>query len=210
MSPILYTPSSALANRLVGKEFLIFDFDGTIANTSPLHAQAFAETLAPYGISVCYQHIAGLRTADALHTCFHQSRLEPPSASELKSLVDQKQQRVRALIRTSLQPILPMDSFLRWAQTRFQMGLVTSGSRGTVESALHKLEYQSFFSNKIFAEDVKNGKPDPEGFELALTLKGCNPGQSIVFEDSAAGFLAAKSAKLDCVDVTCPTYALAE
>lgn len=205
----MLTLSPALSKLLSGKQLLIFDFDGTIADTSPLHAQAFTETLAPFGIVVCYQHIAGLRTAEALLSCFDEAGLEPPTSCELKTLVNEKQQRVRELIQTSLQPIPPMDAFLRWAHTRYQMALVTSGSRETVGLALNKLNYQSLFKTQIFAEDVRAGKPDPEGFNLALKTQSCKAGQALVFEDSKAGFQAATAAKLDFVDINHPVYALA-
>ena len=54
---------------LQGKRLLIFDFDGTVADTSPLHAAAFAQVLAPLGIAVDYPAIAGLKTLDAMRKC---------------------------------------------------------------------------------------------------------------------------------------------
>lgn len=195
------TPSRALLQALIGKELLIFDFDGTIADTSPLHAQAFAYTLAPLGISICYQSISGMRTADALMSCFKSSGLEPPSSSSLQLLVAQKQQRVQELIGLALEPLPQVSAFLSWLKPHYSMALVTSGSRSTVTLALDKLGYSSLFPLKIFAEDVKAGKPDPEGFLLALEFHKCVPQNALVFEDSEAGFQAAAAANLDFINV---------
>lgn len=193
---------------IAGKKLLIFDFDGTIANTSPLHAKAFKDTLAPLEVPVCYSNIAGLRTADAMLNCFHQSGLTPPSSSQLSLLVSEKQHRVRKLIETSLQPIPQIDSFLRWSHTRYSLALVTSGSKATVSLALHKLDYQSLFQTQLYAEDVKSGKPDPEGFNLALKLESCKPAHALVFEDSKIGFQAATAADIEFVDVNHPSFGL--
>lgn len=191
----------SLTQSLTDKQLLIFDFDGTIADTSPLHNQAFVDTLSPLGVSVSYPHIAGLRTAEAILTCMDQSGLVLPSHDELQSLVVEKQRRVRSLITTYLQPFPPMNAFLQWAKYRYQLALVTSGSRATVTLALQKLAYTSLFHPQIFAEDVASGKPDPEGFLLALKLSSCIPENALVFEDSEAGFHAAISANISYINV---------
>ena len=198
----------ALAKVITGKKLLIFDFDGTIADTSHLHAQAFSEVLAPLAISVGYQQIAGMRTDDAIKYCFSKAKMPQPSVEELHLLVSAKQRCVRDLISVFLEPLPGMDAFLRWAKTRFLMALVTSGSRETVSLALDKLGYDSTFQAKIFAEDVKFAKPDPEGFMLALQAFSCMPEDALVFEDSTIGFKAAARANIDCIDISNGDFAL--
>jgi HAD superfamily hydrolase (TIGR01509 family) len=197
----MLTSSSDLSQALVGKQLLIFDFDGTIADTSSLHAQAFADTLNPLGLSVCYPQIAGMRTAEALLRCFDSAGREPPTPNDLQLLVGKKQQRVQDLISMLLEPLPAINKFLNWAQSRYAMALVTSGSRSTVTLALHKLGYVSLFKTMIFAENVKAGKPDPEGFLLALKAHHCDPRHALVFEDSEAGFQAAVRANISFLDV---------
>lgn len=60
-----------LEDALRGKRLLIFDFDGTVADTTHLHAAAFSEVLATLGIEVDYPSIAGLKTLDAMRQCLH-------------------------------------------------------------------------------------------------------------------------------------------
>lgn len=202
------TPAPALLNALIGKKMLIFDFDGTVADTSLLHAQAFADTLVPLGLLFCYPDIAGMRTSDAILHCYDYSGINRPSPAVLKHLVLKKQQRVRDLINISLQPSPLMDEFLQWSKSRFFIALVTSGSRATVTLALNKLGYASLFRTFIFAEDVKLAKPDPEGLLLALHSFDCRPEEVLVFEDSAAGFTAASKANLQCINIHISDYAL--
>ena len=192
--------SNKLLQLLDGKRLLIFDFDGTVADTSPLHAAAFEETLAPLGVPVDYPSIAGLKTSDAIRQCLTAAG-KMVSAKELDTLVSEKQSKVRQMIGKGLSPLLGVDEFLRWARPRYQLGMVTSGSRATVSLALASLGYETWFEPLICADDVQHAKPDPEGFLKLLEITGVTPNSALVFEDSAAGFSASRQAGLEFVDV---------
>jgi HAD superfamily hydrolase (TIGR01509 family) len=189
-----------LSELLQGKRLLIFDFDGTVADTSPLHAAAFLQVLAPYGIKLDYPQIAGMKTSDALRKCFSVTG-QSIEDTALVALVAAKQQCVRNMISMDLNPLPGMDAFLIWARQRYQLAMVTSGSRHTVTLALEKLGFEDWFNPLICAEDVQHSKPHPEGFLTVMSRTGQFAEQTLVFEDSAAGFAAAAAAKLDCYDV---------
>lgn len=190
---------AGLDQLLLGKQLLIFDFDGTVADTTPLHAEAFAQVLAPLGVMVNYLTIAGLNTRDAMQKCLAGTGHTLPDA-EMAALVSAKQQCVRQMIARGLEPLPGVDAFLRWAKPRFRMAMATSGSRGTVSLALEKLGYSDWFDPLVCADDVVRSKPDPEGFLKVLQMTGLSADAALVFEDSEAGFLAAAAAGLDCVD----------
>jgi HAD superfamily hydrolase (TIGR01509 family) len=192
-------PPSHIGSLLAGKSALIFDFDGTVAETTPLHARAFEETLAPFGFAVDYRSIAGLKTQDAIVRCLRaEGRCE--TDFDLAALVAEKQRRARALIAEELKPIPAMEAFLVWARSRFRMAVVTSGSHSTVTLALRKLGYQDWFEPIVCADDVARAKPAPDGFLKALAAMQERPEQALVFEDSQAGFEAARVAGLAVVD----------
>jgi HAD superfamily hydrolase (TIGR01509 family) len=192
-----------VSSLLKGKTLLIFDFDGTLANTGPLHAKAFKEILEPHGITVDYPAIAGMKTADAIQKCLLSIGLNL-SEVKLDELVTAKQNYVRELIQKQLLPLPGVDAFLRWAKTRYRLALYSSGSRGTVELSLRKLGYTDWFDPMLCAEDVKVAKPSPEGFKKILQVSKISANFAIVFEDSEAGLLAATRASLDVVDVNPP------
>lgn len=185
---------------LQGKALLIFDFDGTVADTSPLHALAFAQVLAPLQVPVHYESIAGLRTADAMRMCASSAGVEL-AASQLEELVAAKQRLVRQMIARELRPLPGVDAFLRWARPRYRLSMATSGSRGTVELALNKLGYDRWFDPLVCAEDVPRAKPHPDLFLRVLALTGCPPQQALVFEDSEAGMASARAAGIHHIDV---------
>lgn len=193
--------SPTLKSALVSKYLLIFDFDGTLADTSPLHQQAFSEVLSPLGLHTDYESIAGLSTADAILQVFNSEGLATPSPSLLNRLKAQKQARVRHLITHKLDPLPQVSSFLLWARPRFRMAIVTSGSRGTVQLALQKLGYLDLFDLVICSEDTASSKPNPEGLLKALHFFNCQPYDALVFEDSKAGFQAALNASIDFFDI---------
>ena len=193
-------PAANLAEALRGKRLLIFDFDGTVADTTPLHAAAFSQTLAPLGIAVDYANIAGLKTLDAMRQCLNGAG-RTLDEDVLAALVTAKQHCVRQMLDHALQPLPGVDAFLRWARPRYKLAMVTSGSRGTVSLALEKLGYTGWFDPLICADDVEMAKPAPEGFLMALQLTALSAGDALVFEDSEAGFVAADAAGLMYVDV---------
>lgn len=185
---------------LTGKKLLIFDFDGTIADTSPLHAAAFEKVLLPLGVSVRYASIAGMKTADAMVHCTTSCGVVL-ATKELNELVTAKQMLVREMMRTKLFPLPGVDRFLRWARQRYQLSMATSGSRGTVGLALERLGYAKWFDPLVCAEDVEHAKPHPDAFQKVLEMTGCSPDSALIFEDSDAGLLAAKAAGVDCVHI---------
>lgn len=189
-----------LTEALHGKQLLIFDFDGTLADTSQLHAAAFNEVLAPWGGVAHYPAIAGLRTHDALAKCFATSGLNV-SESQLEKLTIAKQAHVRKLIQKELRPLPGVDEFLRWARPRYRLALYSSGSRGTVTLAMEKLGYMGWFDPMLCAEDVVYAKPHPEGFLKVLAISCIEAERALVFEDSDAGIEAAERAYLATSDV---------
>lgn len=202
--------NTKINNLLADKRLLIFDFDGTLADTSSLHAQAFSETLAPLGIIVDYSKLAGRKSVDALLQCFADAELTIPDKQTLTNLVLEKQGRVRTLINEKLEPLPGAHEFLLWAKKNYLIALVTSGSRDTVELALKKLGWMGWFDPILFAEDVANSKPNPEGFLRVLEITGTAVKDALVFEDSEVGFKAANASGIDFIDAQTFDWALTD
>ncbi len=192
--------SSEIEKLLINKKNLIFDFDGTIADTNYLHEAAFNEAFKTLNISVDYQSIAGMKTFDAVRTCLKQAG-KVINNKEIDLVVANKQRIVRKMISNELQPLPGVNEFLYWAKSRFRLGMVTSGSYGTVSIALKKLGYIDWFDPLICADDIEHAKPDPDGFLLAIKRFDDNILDSLVFEDSISGLEAARRAEIQAVDV---------
>ena len=186
---------------ILEKKVLLFDFDGTIANTSKFHESAFNQVLEPYGLKVNYPEIAGMSTYDAIKKCIFSENKYQYDESWLYEHVIRKQENVRRMISRSLEANPKISRYIEWASLRYTLALVTSGSKDTVELALDKLGLSGYFSVKIFSNDVLRTKPSPEGFLLALEKTGFSPSSALVYEDSSSGFKAAINANIDYIDV---------
>lgn len=188
-------------NLLNNVKSLILDFDGTIADTSKFHEEAFRQVFEPYNISFDYKKIAGKRTSEAVSDCLAESNLTADD-DLINSLSLKKQSLVRSLIKEdiSFKPLPGVNEFLDWAQSRYKLSIASSGSRKTIEISLKKLNYSNLFSIIVCSEDVVNAKPSPDIFLKALSLSSYSKIDSLVFEDSCAGMDAAKAAGIEAID----------
>ena len=193
----------ALQELIATRRVLIFDFDGTIADSSPLHARAFAAALRGYDVSFDYARIAGMRSADAVRTVLEESGYRV-SAGEVMDLSAAKQRAVRASIADELEAAPGVREFLAWARDHHRLAICSSGSRETLTISLAKLGMADWFTPIVAAEDVERAKPSPDGYLLTLARSSCAPSEALAFEDSTAGLTAARLAGITVVDVTPP------
>lgn len=184
---------------LAGRRLLIFDLDGTLADTSPIHAAAFATALAPRGIAVSYPTIAGFTTETAMRHLLARAG-QQASDADIAALVASK----RAIATTGLagvREIAGAGAFIARAAAHHRLALSTSAARATAETTLATLGFGGRFDPIVTADDVKRGKPDPEAFLAVLARAQIAPADALVFEDSEAGLAAARAAGLDAIRI---------
>jgi HAD superfamily hydrolase (TIGR01509 family) len=191
---------SPLARLLSGKRLLIFDLDGTLVDSSPLHARAFQEAFAPHGIDIDYAAIAGMTTGAAVDKLAAGAGLDL-APDERDRLVADKRERALRLIESDLDAIEGAVEFVRAAQGRFALALCTSASKAGAYASLARVGLAGDFEPMITAEDVVRGKPDPEPFIRALAAHRATPGEALVFEDAESGLAAAAAAGIDAVRI---------
>jgi HAD superfamily hydrolase (TIGR01509 family) len=194
---------SALARLLERKRLLIFDFDGTLVDSSPLHARAFAEVFAPHGVEVDYARIAGMTTDAAVDRLAAEAGLAIDQAERAR-LIGAKRERGLELIGRELAAIDGAPDFVRAAAGRFRLALCTSGSRRSVETALARVGLAGCFDPIVTADDVQLGKPDPEAFLQAIERTGATADEALIFEDADSGIAAAAAAGIDALRVVPP------
>jgi HAD superfamily hydrolase (TIGR01509 family) len=191
---------SPLAALLSRKRLLVFDFDGTIVDSSPLHARAFSEAFAPEGVEVDYSTIAGMTTGAAVDRLAAGAGLAL-SPEKREALIADKRERALRLVESELKAIEGAVEFVRAARARWPLALCTSGSRRTIDVALDRVGLTNAFDPLVTAESVSNSKPHPEGFLMAAAAHSVAPGDALVFEDAETGLAAARSAGIDVIHV---------
>jgi len=191
---------------------VIFDFDGVITDSEILHLRAFNRVLAQYGIEIStkdyYKEYLGLTDIDCFNLIVDRNkpRLE---SQKIENLVKQKNEIFDKLAQTEGKIIEGVYDFLQMLkENKVPMAICSGALRAEIELILEQAHLRRFFEVIVSAEEVKKGKPHPEGF--LLTLQKLNEGrqspiranQCIAIEDSHWGLKAAKKAGMHTIAVT--------
>jgi len=173
---------------------IIFDLDGVLMNSSPIHADAYRQALSALPIGhFDYSRLAGLRTIDGI-------RLLLNGASILFS-EEQIEALAAAKSRIALERIVAENPIVPGArgvlQALFQvhrLALGTSASVGSVNAFLDRNSIRPLFHCVVHSGDVSRAKPAPDIFAAAARGINLAPEQCLVVEDARAGIAAAKAA----------------
>lgn len=177
----------------------IFDCDGTIANTMPLHYRAWnavlAEVNCPFPEETFYAW-GGVTTNEILRRLSVQHNLP----LDIKAVAHAKEEAYRAIL-PGVTPLLPIIEEARRFSGVVPIAVASGGLRDLIETTLEALQIRSLFQAVVTADDVTHGKPAPETFLLAAERLGVRPEDCVVYEDSPTGFEAAFRAGMRAVDV---------
>ena len=198
---------------------VIFDFDGVITDSEILHLRAFNRVLAQYDIEIStkdyYKDYLGLTDFECFKLVADKSQLQLDRQG-IKNLIKQKTRIFEELAKTEGRIIEGVRDFLKMLrQNNVPMAICSGALLAEIELMLEEARLRPFFAVIVSAEQVKRGKPNPEGF--LLTLQKLNrivspaeagiqnpilPNQCIVVEDSHWGLEAARAAGMHTVAVT--------
>jgi HAD superfamily hydrolase (TIGR01509 family) len=174
---------------------LIFDMDGTLVHSDPMHLRAFAEILGPEGITIdedLYRSSIIGHTNESIFATL----LPDLPVSEHEAFADRKEAAFRRLA-LELEPVAGLADLLDWAEKRdIKVALVTNAPILNATHMLDVLGLTERFEVKITIDQVARGKPDPLPYLTALDRLGIGAAEAIAFEDSPSGMKAAKGAGL--------------
>ena len=177
---------------------VLFDMDGVIADTEPLHAEAYLRTFRQYGISTdaaSYRDAVTLGTLRAIDFFYALGGTAPKP--EVLVLKDRHYQKICS---ASLTPRPGVVELLRDLQChQVQMAIATGSRREVTLSALRMMGIDQYFSTVIGVEDTVKMKPDPEIYLSALKATGASACEAVVIEDTPKGVLAASRAGVPAV-----------
>ncbi|HAT8700426.1 TPA: HAD-IA family hydrolase [Legionella pneumophila subsp. pneumophila] len=181
---------------------IIFDFDGVILNSEPMHFEALVQVLNQSGINLAYEeymtHYLGLSDISVFPKILNDKGLAF-SSTEIRQLIERKVTVYNELIEDSEQ--LPMTLDLDWFLVRVakqygKIGICSGSNRHSIIKILEKIHcgrLACYFKTIVSCEDVSLGKPSPEGYLLAAHRLQSNPENCLVIEDSEHGVAAAKA-----------------
>jgi beta-phosphoglucomutase family hydrolase len=179
---------------------LIFDLDGTLADTMPIHYIAWRNAVAPYGIDFTtelFSQLAGIpvyQTIEKLNELFG-TQMDPKVLGDMKEAEFEKNMHLTPEIKI-------VADLVRENFGKIPMSVGTGGSRRLSLKTLKIIGLSDFFDILVTSEDVQNFKPHPETFLQCAKLMGIAPEDCEVFEDGQLGIQAAHTAGMMLVDVT--------
>jgi beta-phosphoglucomutase family hydrolase len=177
----------------------IFDCDGTLADTMPLHYRAWAQALAERGAEMSEQlfyDLGGVPSKDIariLNERFGYGLDVEETAAAKEAFYEE--------LLPQAQPVERVVHLVREFHGRYPLAVASGGIRRLVDRTIRTLGLEAYFTAVCTAEDIQRGKPDPELFLLAAMRLSVDPRDCIVFEDSDLGLEAARRAGMQAVDI---------
>ena len=180
----------------------IFDWDGVIIDSAPLHERSWHRLAQEIGKSVApgsFRRGFGMRNEQIIPEIHAWSA----DRSEINQLSDRKEELYRDLVRDS--GIQPLPGVTAWIECLKQAGVprvvASSTHRANIDLILEAMGLADAFDAIVSAEDVILGKPDPEVFLEAAARVKMPPSKSVVFEDAHVGIRAARAAGMQVIAV---------
>ena len=176
---------------------VLFDFDGVIVNSEPLHFYAYHEVLKEHGVEITedeyYRDLIGFDDRGAFRHLFAK-RGRPLEPGALLALMARKSRVMMGLIHSRpFAPLPGVEEFVRTLWRRCPLGICTGALREEVEAMLEGVRLRDCFPVIVAAEDVEVGKPDPSGYLLTAQLLSekmlkheppLQPAECLVIEDA--------------------------
>jgi beta-phosphoglucomutase len=175
---------------------VLFDFNGTLSDDERIMCEIFQELFAEKGKPLTEQEyfgeLAGYSDPDVVRAWLGED--DP-------ALVGEKIARYRERVADGSTVTEGAREAVRLAADGATVAVVSGAARSEIQPVLDAAGIAGLVATMVAAEDVTNGKPDPEGYLLALELLGAEAGDAVAFEDSEPGVDAARAAGIHCVAV---------
>jgi len=175
---------------------LIFDLDGVLVNSEPLHRRTWLEAFAEQGVQIDDRDVHQFqgRTAEQVVKWLESRPGRTQQPIDTPQLVLRKRQLYLGVIGSELEAVAGVDEFLRAQKGKFGLGLVTSSALKTVGQVMLAFNWRNIFEALVGAEHVTNPKPHPEPYLQVANRFKAHPSECLVFEDSAVGIESAVAA----------------
>ena len=178
----------------------IFDLDGVVVNTVPLHFKAWKRMFSEYGIDFTFDDykakVDGIPRNDGARAI-----LTEISDEELKKAATRKQEYFLEFIEKEGVPVYGSSVDLIKELKKDDKKIAIASSSKNCKRVLKKVGIIEFADAIVDGNDITRGKPDPQIFQLAAERLGCKHTDCVVFEDAVLGVEAAKNGNMFCVGV---------
>lgn len=199
-SPLHTKPSLSFVAPL---EAILFDIDGTLCDSDPIHYNAFREMLQEVGFNggipiseeFFVVNISGKHNEELCGVLFPDWDLQ-----RAMKFMDDKEAMFRRLASEQSIPVNGLDKLCKWVEERgLKRGAVTNAPRSNAELLISMLGLEDFFEILVLANECERAKPFPDPYLKALNALEVSPKHTFVFEDSVSGIKAGSAAGMPVV-----------
>jgi HAD superfamily hydrolase (TIGR01509 family) len=175
---------------------VLFDFDGVIVRSEPLHKRTFMELLSPYGVEVSderwYREFAGTGSRRIFKALADEHGVEV----DIDELVSKRRAVFVEHVKKGELEVMPglMELLAALKGKGIKMAIVSGGHRDYIEVLMDMLDIRQYFGAVVSAEDIPERKPDPGPFLHGAKALAIAPDECLVLEDSISGCKAARAA----------------
>ncbi len=186
-------------------EAILFDFDGVLVDSEPVHFECWQEILRTFGMHLDWEtyrtHGIGVSDRDLMALICQQAG-RPLEVDRLLAEYPRKKELFRdRMLQRQAFPTGVLELFPQLQA--YQLAVVTSSGQSEVEPILREAGIHDFFRAVVYGGDVKKLKPAPDPYLLAVKKLGVR--RALVVEDSDAGEASARAAGLDVLRVESPS-----
>ena len=191
---------------------IVFDFDGVIADSEPLHFRALQEVVAPLGITIgrseYYDRYLGYDDVGTFRA-IGQLKGVPLSDAQIVSLIAEKSVIFQTLVAAGGVLYAGAPACIERLAPHYPLGIASGALRHEIEAILRAGALDRHFRFIVASGETPTGKPAPDPYLRAAALHGLTPESCVAIEDSQWGIDSASGAGMRCIGIT-HTYAASE
>jgi len=184
---------------------ILFDFDGVLVDSEPVHCECWREVLAPLGVPVTWEVYAAhcVGAVDSSMVKIFAKLADPPAdPAKLWEQYPLKKQRFRERMAANAPFAEGVGEFFRELSGEYKLGVVSSSSHAEIEPYLEASGIRQYLGTVVGGDDVKRHKPAPDPYVLAGERLGIR--SALAVEDSPPGIESARAAGFAAVRITDP------
>jgi len=178
---------------------LVFDMDGTLADTMPTHFVAWSSSMAEHGIVFTEERFYALGGVPA-PVIIEMLAKEQGKAVDAHAIADAKELLFLELLK-DVQPVIPVKAIAEFHRAHIPMAIATGSPQWVAEKILKTLGIRDWFGAVVGADDVVNPKPAPDTYLRAAELIGVDPQRCHAFEDTELGMQSARNAGMTVINI---------
>jgi HAD superfamily hydrolase (TIGR01509 family) len=180
---------------------LLFDLDGLLVDSEPLQFRSYQHALSQFGVSLDLDAWIQWHSVEASAARWIRDQGLELDPKEVRTV---KKAHYDHLVTHELELKPGARELVEMCSTEFELGIVSSSRRESIEGCLEKFDLQNNFSMLVSGAELKHSKPYPDSYLEALKIMNMVSENTIALEDSVTGFRAATAAGIQCV--ICPDH----